>query len=361
MTPCGEVFSTGGYSQRFVHRFPSNSEVHVIARSIRSNKKILHHRVLNSLHFHFIDRQNGVLGFLRSWWHAINIFLKGDFIVFRCPSFLSLFFGLFALISYKRYGVEIVGDAVETTYGRCLPVRFMAFVSNYLAKLLVRNANGVVYVTSSVLQRKFPTTIHSESATNAEILNIFEPKIEYSEGVRPIKLVFVGDASSQHKGFHTLIDALLLIASMDDKLKIEIIAVGRKPPEYVISKLCSVGYSINILGSIPAEEVTYWVKSGDIYVHPSLTEGLPRALLEAMSLGLPCIASDAGGIPEFFPIEYIFQRGNHFSLSERLLLLIKNVSERNLCAETCVKAVKPFLYDSVNNRRKIYWNRVIGS
>ena len=36
----------------------------------------------------------------------------------------------------------------------------------------------------------------------------------------------------------------------------------------------------------------------DVYVHPSLTEGLPSALMEAAMAGLPLIATKAGGMPE---------------------------------------------------------------
>ncbi|HEX6533142.1 MAG TPA: glycosyltransferase family 4 protein [Gemmatimonadaceae bacterium] len=38
--------------------------------------------------------------------------------------------------------------------------------------------------------------------------------------------------------------------------------------------------------------------AGDVFVMPSLSEGLPLALVEAMSMALPIIASDVGGIPE---------------------------------------------------------------
>ena len=36
----------------------------------------------------------------------------------------------------------------------------------------------------------------------------------------------------------------------------------------------------------------------DVYLQPSLWDGMPNALLEAMAAGCGCIASDAGGIPE---------------------------------------------------------------
>jgi glycosyltransferase involved in cell wall biosynthesis len=45
-------------------------------------------------------------------------------------------------------------------------------------------------------------------------------------------------------------------------------------------------------------------------VQPSQTEGLPRALIEAMSRGCPCIGSNAGGIPELLDNAHIFSSGN---------------------------------------------------
>jgi glycosyltransferase involved in cell wall biosynthesis len=45
-------------------------------------------------------------------------------------------------------------------------------------------------------------------------------------------------------------------------------------------------------------EIPSWLSAFDLYCLPSLWEGLPNALLEAMALGLPVVASGVDGIPE---------------------------------------------------------------
>ena len=59
-------------------------------------------------------------------------------------------------------------------------------------------------------------------------------------------------------------------------------------------------------GGLPHEKVFSWLDSIDIYIQPSQTEGLPRALIEAESRGLPCLGSRIGGIPELLQESAIF-------------------------------------------------------
>lgn len=49
---------------------------------------------------------------------------------------------------------------------------------------------------------------------------------------------------------------------------------------------------INIKGLVPREEVFMAIARSDVFVSPSLWEGLPIALMEAMCVGVPCIVSD---------------------------------------------------------------------
>ncbi|MDZ8054902.1 MAG: glycosyltransferase [Aulosira sp. ZfuVER01] len=56
---------------------------------------------------------------------------------------------------------------------------------------------------------------------------------------------------------------------------------------------------IIITGHLPnPEAVAEYLRLCDVYLQPSLWEGMPNALLEAMACGCCCIASDAGGIPD---------------------------------------------------------------
>lgn len=97
------------------------------------------------------------------------------------------------------------------------------------------------------------------------------------------------------KNQHILIDAvkkmatkkIFLIIAGDGPLRSELEA--RAVDEGVADKIRFLGWR---------EDVVDCLNAGDVFVLPSLSEGLPISLLEAMSLGLPCIASRVGGMQE---------------------------------------------------------------
>ena len=88
---------------------------------------------------------------------------------------------------------------------------------------------------------------------------------------------------------------------------------------------------VKMLGSFPHEKVFEWLKSDlDVYIQPSLQEGLPRSVIEAMSVGLPCIGSDVAGIAELLDADWVFPRKKNKGkkISELLIKIDKNALEK---------------------------------
>ncbi|AKG20448.1 glycosyltransferase family 4 protein [Calothrix sp. 336/3] len=83
------------------------------------------------------------------------------------------------------------------------------------------------------------------------------------------------------------------------------------------------GSRIIITGhSQDSQQVAEYLQLVDVYLQPSLWEGMPNALLEAMGCGCVCIGSDAGGIPEvIFHGEngFILRRSHLHQLGEAVL------------------------------------------
>jgi glycosyltransferase involved in cell wall biosynthesis len=115
-----------------------------------------------------------------------------------------------------------------------------------------------------------------------------------SEGT--VRLICVANWRPR-KGLEVLIDAM-------DKLKpglpVELVVIGRGVDQKKFQDRVNLSMykdDIHLLGF--REDVISWVSSADISILPSLKrEGLPRSVIEAMSLGLPQIVSNIGGSPE---------------------------------------------------------------
>jgi glycosyltransferase involved in cell wall biosynthesis len=99
----------------------------------------------------------------------------------------------------------------------------------------------------------------------------------------------------RQKGFSTLIRAMALLNGLPVKCAI----LGEGPERGRLELLIrrhALEKSVWLLGE--KTEIPSWLSAFDVYCLPSLWEGLPNSLLEAMALGLPVAASAVDGVPE---------------------------------------------------------------
>ena len=75
-----------------------------------------------------------------------------------------------------------------------------------------------------------------------------------------------------------------------------------------LAQRLGVAEQVVFAGSLPHDAVFSWLDGLDLYIQPSLQEGLPRALIEAMSRGLPAFAAYTGGMPELLGDACIFAK-----------------------------------------------------
>lgn len=95
------------------------------------------------------------------------------------------------------------------------------------------------------------------------------------------------------KGVEYLIDAFSLISGKFPDLRL--LLVGDGPTKAAIVeriRTLNLGPRISIIDFVPNEEVPILYRNSDIFVLPSLFEGVPRTILEAMSCGVPVVCTD---------------------------------------------------------------------
>lgn len=111
-----------------------------------------------------------------------------------------------------------------------------------------------------------------------------------------LQIVYAGGFADPAKGGVGLVEALPDIMAVCPMAEVTLAGPGKPPAgaRKVVDALDRVRWA----GWLEGESKAYAFGTADVFLVPSLSEGLPVALLEAMAYGRPIIATRVGGIPE---------------------------------------------------------------
>jgi|GEM_PF-157968 len=184
-------------------------------------------------------------------------------------------------IFHRYWQLRILSTMEQLIYNRCIV--FCGRTSwdhNWLIKL---NRKAIYYHIDRVLAEEY--YLHTWKYENSDQ-----------------NIIFTTSSNAAFKGGITLTRALIKLIKRgrkDTKLHI----AGIDPYSIVgknINRLISkhkLQDNIVLLGRIQPDQIIQEMKQARIFVLPSHMDNSPNSLGEAMLVGLPCIASDAGGIP----------------------------------------------------------------
>ena len=271
------------------------------------------------------------------------------------------------MVSDHPFGVEVIGDPYEvfapgSIHHPARPLLRWA-MTNELRRQCHR-ASAVAYVAGTVLPHRYPSRSGAFTTTysSIELLDhsyAAEPR-KFVLGSAPLRIVSMGTLEVPYKGFDVLIDAVSACVRKGMAIQLTIVGNGRcRGALETRARERGIEDVVRFTGRVPTgAPVREMLDGADLFVLASKTEGLPRAMIEAMARGLPCIGSAVGGIPELIGASELVPRGDAAVLAAKLEELAMD-SERmtRLSAENLAKAHE---YDDsiLRCRRRQFLNHV---
>lgn len=131
------------------------------------------------------------------------------------------------------------------------------------------------------------------------------------------------------KGWDIAIKAFAGVCEATPNTKL--LLVGKKTSENFYQKICAKIKQYDLEERVffagNRSDIPEILKASDVFILPSRSEGTPAALVEAMATGLPCIATDTGGIPEVIvhgENGLMFRREDADDLAEKIISVISD-------------------------------------
>ena len=188
-------------------------------------------------------------------------------------------------------------------------------------------------------------------------------KLKSSLGKKEDDIFLIHDGRLVFK--NALDDVIKALVHLPDNIKFLSVGTGQDLDKLKkIAKECKVVERVIFIDFVSQKDLVKYLKISDIFVRPSLSEGLGNSFLEAMFVGLPIIGTPIGGIPDFLKDEetgLFCEVNNPKSIAEKVKLLISDNSLRDKLIKNGKKLViEKYNWDVVSkDMEKIFLEEII--
>jgi glycosyltransferase involved in cell wall biosynthesis len=287
-----------------------------------------------------------------------------DAVIARLPSEI----GLVAIQAARELGrpwaVEVAGCPWDGlwNYGT-LQGKVYAPVMAARTRRAVARAPFAFYVTREFLQRRYPNlTGRTVDCSDVEIPAPEETVLARRRarircGSSTFVLGLIGSLKTRYKGIQTVLKSLASVRDVLQPTEFRILGGGDPEPWRREAAAYGVDDLVRFDGVLPGGEPVWgWLDDVDLYLQPSFKEGLPRALVEAMSRGCPAIGSTCAGIPELLDKEALIRPGDNVALADKINHAVYSLDWQARQAEQNWREAFEYAADRLDARRHAFWS-----
>jgi glycosyltransferase involved in cell wall biosynthesis len=306
-----------------------------------------------------------MVGFLASWilviphtWAFLKIAKHVDVVYIGFPSLVAFPLWVVAKAFRKPTVLHVVGNVMGVVnagkkwkgFFKQPPARLLAYLLQSASLLMARHS--LVLTNGSELNQ-----IYKRAALNSYTMvtsSLFSKELLIKERSgelhSPIRLLFVG-ALIDLKGIEYILYALKEL-TRKLKLEVELIIVGEGPRRDFLERVVNSNSQedcVHFVGYVtPSDGLFEYFADSDIFILPTLSEGTPRVLSEAMGQGLPVIATSVGGIPDIIQDHInglLIPPADSDAIVSAVLEIINNQDLRERLIKNSIQTAKKYTID----------------
>lgn len=267
--------------------------------------------------------------------------------------------------SNKKYALEVVGDPDDVFAPGTIKHPLRRYFRNKMVKSIknnIQNASAVLYVTKNTLQNKYPVKDGTYSIYASDVKLDSSETISFSkkwQSKNTINITSIGSLEQMYKAPDIVLEAINIFNKNNKKIESNLLWMGDgKFKDSMIELAIEKGIEKNIrfIGNVNKQQVFEHLSSSDLFVLASRTEGLPRAIIEAMSIGIPVIGTKVGGIPELLEDAVLVEKNNAVLLAKKIEELATNEDFYNQQAARNLEEAKNYKDEFLSQRRLEFYN-----
>jgi phosphatidyl-myo-inositol dimannoside synthase len=376
ITPDGSIWAPANTGDSFWQRYLQVFDTVSVFARVREVVEPSQHRIPVGdprIHMAPVPNYSTAWEFARNVRHmmrcAHEALRRTDAVILRVPCPIASFIHAAVRREQRPYAVEVVGDPYAVLARGAVRHRLRPILRRALylqQRSQCSHAAGISYVTERALQSRYPSgpgwrpptggcwrtvRTHYSSVQLDRSWFSHEARQKTTNPKCPV-VVTVGSLAQPYKGVDTLLRATDLCKRRKIDFALHIIGDGKylESLERLSTEL-GLTDRVSFLGHLPQNAIRHQLDAADLFVLASRTEGLPRALLEAMARGVPCVASAVGGVPEVLNPNALVSSENPAELAQKITETLRSPELMNAMSQANLETSRAFEESVLQSRR----------